>query len=139
MIEHEVTVLAVDQTSRTLHVRLVSQSACAACSARKMCAVQDSQSKEWTVSYPAGDTYAVGDKAMLAISEKTGFKAVLLAYVAPFVCLIGGLFALAHFTQNELAIGLSALGCVALYFLILFFLNKRISHTLHLSVHPIPQ
>lgn len=134
MIEHEVRILSVDPTRHTLRVRLVSQSACAGCSAHKACAMQESQDKEWTVDYPADDSYAVGEQAILVISEKNGFKAVALAYVLPFVCLVGLMFGLSYFTQNELLIGVAALGGVALYFFILAFLRKRLSRGLRYSV-----
>ena len=74
MIEHEVSILSVDPTQHTLRVRLVSQSACAGCSARKACAMQESQDKEWTVDYPADESYAVGQRAILVISEKTASR-----------------------------------------------------------------
>ena len=134
MIEHEVRILSVDPTRHTLRVRLVSQSACAGCSARKACAMQESQDKEWTVDYPAGESYAVGQRAILVISEKNGFKAVALAYVLPFVCLVGLMFGLSYFTRNELLMGGAALGGVALYFTALAFLRKRLSRSLRYSI-----
>ncbi len=134
MIEHEVSILSVDPQQHSVRVRLVSQSACAGCAARKACAMQESQDKEWTVGYPAGEHYAAGEKAVLVISERTGFKAVFWAYVLPFFCLVGLMFGLSYFTQNELLTGGAALGGVALYFIILAFLRKRLSRRLHYGI-----
>ncbi|MDE7149599.1 MAG: SoxR reducing system RseC family protein [Bacteroidales bacterium] len=134
MIEHEVSILSVDPTRHTARVRLVSQSACAGCAARKVCAVQESQDKEWTVDYPTEEHYTAGEKAILVISEKNGFKAVLLAYILPFLCLTGLIFGLSRLTQDELLIGLTALGGVALYFIVLAFSKKRLSRTLRYGI-----
>lgn len=134
MIEHEVSILSVDPIRHLVRVRLVSQSACAGCAARKACAMQESQDKEWTVAYPAEEHYAAGEKAVLVISERTGFKAVFLAYVLPFLCLVGLMFGLSRLSRNELLIGLTALGGVALYFMLLTFLRKRLNHALRYSI-----
>ena len=134
MIEHEVSILSVDPKQHSVRVRLVSQSACAGCSARKACAMQESQDKEWTVPYPPAENYAAGEKAVLVISERTGFKAVFLAYVLPFVCSVGLMFGLSRLTENELWIGLSALGGVALYFIMLAFSRKRLSRALRYDI-----
>lgn len=134
MIEHEVSILSVEPTRHRVRVRLVSQSACAGCAARKACAMQESQDKEWTVDYPTDEHYAVGEKAVLVISEANGFKAVLWAYVLPFICLIALIFGLSCLTQNELLIGLTALGGVALYFIVLAFSKKRLNRTLRYGI-----
>lgn len=130
MISHEVKIIATDPTRNTVHVSLKATGACAGCSARKACTMSESQDKKWTVDCPEADTFTVGETACLQIQETIGLKAVGWAYALPAMTLIGIIVGLSFITDNELIIGLSALGGVILYIGLLRLFRNRLNRTL---------
>lgn len=136
MIEHDVMVSAIDHEQQTLRVRLTAQSACAGCAAKASCSAHGSELKEWTLSCPNLNDFKVGQKAVLIISEKKGFKAVFWAYVAPLICMILLLFGVSMLTENELLIGLSVLLGLALYFIGLSKMKKKLHQVLSYTIKP---
>ncbi len=139
MIEHEVMVSAIDPQKQTLSVRLTAQSACAGCAAKASCAAHGSELKEWIVVCDHLSDFKVGQNALLIISEKKGFKAVFWAYVAPLICMIALLFGVSIFTKNELLIGLAVLLGLALYFIGLSCMKKRLHQSLSYTIKPLSQ
>jgi sigma-E factor negative regulatory protein RseC len=69
----------------------------------------------------------IGDEVVVMVQQKMGWKAVLLAYILPFVVMIA-VIALGNGLMNirEEIIGTAALGALALYYIILGFFKDRI-------------
>jgi sigma-E factor negative regulatory protein RseC len=67
---------------------------------------------------------AIGDEAEVLVAEKIGWKAIFLAYILPFVVLLGSVLVLNEFIKEELA-GTIALCAMGVYYIVLgFFKNK---------------
>jgi len=132
MIKHDGIVIAVYEDGTAL-VRIVQTSACAACKAKAMCASAESAEKEMVVQliYPqplangnGEEPIKVGDEVVVMVQQKMGWKAVLLAYVLPFVVLLSSVVVLNEFLKEALA-GTIALSAMGVYYIILgFFKNK---------------
>lgn len=121
MIKHDGIVIAVNGDG-TVRVRIVQTSACASCKAKAMCASAESVEKE--IDAVSDGLLAIGDEAEVLVAEKIGWKAIFLAYILPFVVLLGSVLVLNEFMKEELA-GTIALCAMGVYYIVLgFFKNK---------------
>ena len=129
MIKHDGIVIAVNGDGTVL-VRIVQTSACASCKAKAMCASAESKEKEILA---IGDgLLAIGDEAEVVVQQKMGWKAVLLAYMLPFVVMMSvvaignwllaiGDGPLAMGKNGEAIIGTAALCAMGVYYIVLGF------------------
>ena len=138
MIKHDGIVIAVNGDG-TVRVRIVQTSACAACKAKAMCASAESSEKEltaFTVQEFSGSEIKVGDEVVVMVQQKLGLKAVLLAYILPFVVMLAvvvignkaiGLFGDEAMIKNgEAIIGTAALCAMGVYYIVLGFFKDKI-------------
>ena len=134
MIKHDGIVIAVNGDGTVL-VRIVQTSACASCKAKAMCASAESKEKEILA---IGDgLLAIGDEAEVVVQQKMGRKAVLLAYMLPFVVMMSvvaignwllaiGDGPLAMGKNGEAIIGTVALCAMGVYYIVLGFFKDKI-------------
>ena len=134
MIKHDGIVIAVNGDGTVL-VRIVQTSACASCKAKAMCASAESKEKEILA---IGDgLLAIGDEAEVVVQQKMGWKAVLLAYMLPFVVMMSvvaignwllaiGDGPLAMGKNGEAIIGTVALCAMGVYYIVLGFFKDKI-------------
>ena len=124
MIKHDGIVIAVNGDG-TVRVRIVQTSACASCKAKAMCASAESKEKEILA---IGDgLLAVGDEAEVMVQQKMGWKAILLAYMLPFIIMmtvvaIGN----GQLGIREEVIGTAALCAMGVYYIVLGFFKDKI-------------
>jgi sigma-E factor negative regulatory protein RseC len=124
MIKHDGIVIAVNGDGTVL-VRIVQTSACAACKAKAMCASAESKEKEILA---IGDgLLTVGDEAEVIVQQKMGWKAILLAYMLPFIIMmtvvaIGN----GQLGIREEVIGTAALCAMGVYYIVLGFFKDKI-------------
>lgn len=117
-ISHEGVVTKI--TDDVLEIKIVAQSACAACHAKSACTMSDQSEKVLLVPRPQGQEFHLFQKVNVIMGVGQGNKAAVLAYLVPIVVLLGVLFACLGIGLSE---GLSALiGIAALipYYLILY-------------------
>ena len=133
MIKHDGIVIAVNGDG-TVRVRIVQTSACASCKAKAMCASAESKEKEILA---IGDgLLAIGDEAEVMVQQKMGWKAVLLAYILPFVVMMAVIVlgnqairllgAGAMGKNGEAIIGTAALCAMGVYYIVLGFFKDKI-------------
>ena len=116
MIRHEGVVLRTN--GNMAHVEIVQTSACSACKARSMCMSSESQQKQMDVEML--EPMQVGDRVEVEVRERLAWKAVLLAYILPFVVMMAVIAVLDMTTSwSEAIIGTLSLCAIALYYLIL--------------------
>ena len=123
LIRHTGIVLSV--SGPTAHVQIVQTSACSACKARSMCMSGESQEKEMDVIMQ--EPMQPGDKVEVEVRERLAWKAVLLAYILPFVVMLGIIAVLDFATEwNEAITGTLALCGIALYYIVLSVFRNRL-------------
>lgn len=133
MIKHDGIVIAVNGDGTVL-IRIVQTSACASCKAKAMCASAESKEKEILA---IGDgQLAVGDEAEVLVQQKMGWKAVLLAYILPFVVMMSVIVLgneairllgdVAIGKNSEAIIGTAALCAMGVYYIVLGFFKDKI-------------
>ncbi|MEG0602365.1 MAG: SoxR reducing system RseC family protein [Mucinivorans sp.] len=94
--------------------------ACQSCAATSMCGT--AKAKEITL-ISRGVARKVGDRLLIEVTRGMGFAAVAWAYLVPAVLLIGMLLLLQALGVGELAAGLTALGSVVVYYILIKILG----------------
>ncbi|MEN8227227.1 MAG: SoxR reducing system RseC family protein [Bacteroidota bacterium] len=131
LIDHEGIIDHID--ADVAHVRIDSQSACAACNAKGVCGASDQEEKFLDVPLH-GATYSEGETVHVQVARHLGFRAVLLGYILPFLLLMGVLISLTIIGVDELKAGLYALLSIIPYYLILYLLRRHIESTFTFSI-----
>lgn len=122
-IRHKGVVLTTE--GETARVEILQMSACAACKAKQMCMSAESQQK--IIDAVMTEPMKAGDQVEVVVREHLAWKAVLLAYVMPFVLMVGVIAALDYWTEwSEAVTGTLSLCVIALYFLVLSMFKHRL-------------
>jgi len=109
-----------------LYVEIERLAACSGCHVKNAC--MSFNKKEEIIAVPVNHPaqFQVGEKVLLVLKQSMGTKAVVIAYLCPFLVLSLGLFLTYSFTKNELLSVGVAFGATTLYYLFI----KKIDHRL---------
>ncbi len=131
-ISHEGIVTKI--TDEELEIKILAQSACAACHAKSACGMGEQAEKILTVPRPKSQNFSIMQKVNVRMSIRQGNKAAVLAYLIPILLLLAILFVCLGLGLNE---GLAALiSIVALipYYIVLYLrrdkLKKQFEYTI---------
>ena len=123
MIRHEGIVMSTDK--ELAHIRIVQTSACSACKAKSMCMSAESREKEMDAVML--EPMKPGDKVEVEVRERLAWKAVLLAYILPFIVMVGLIAVLDFVTEwPEEVVGTVSLCGIALYYIGLSIFRHRL-------------
>ena len=124
LIRHTGVVLSVNGESAL--VEITQSSACSACKARSMC--MSSESRQMSeVRCQMLEPMQPGDKVEVEVREKLAWKAVLLAYILPFIVMLGIIAILDFMTDwSEAVVGTLSLCGIALYYIGLSVFKHRL-------------
>ena len=123
LIRHEGIVLSIN--GEKAHVQIVQTSACSACKARSMCMSSESQNKEMDAIML--EPIKIGDKVEVEVRERLAWKAVLLAYILPFIVMLAIIAILDFATDwSEAVVGTLSLCGIALYYIGLSVFRNRL-------------
>ena len=89
-VSHEGVITKID--GDTLEIKIIAQSACAACHAKSACTMSDQAEKVLTVPKPEGQEFQLFQKVKVVMAVGQGNKAAILAYLVPIVLLLAALF-----------------------------------------------
>lgn len=131
-ISHEGIVTKI--TDEELEIRILAQSACAACHAKSACGMGEQQEKILTVPRPKDKDLALMQKVNVKMAIGQGNKAAVLAYLIPIILLLAVLFVCLGLGINE---GLSALiAIVALipYYIVLYLRRDKLKKKFEYSI-----
>ncbi len=123
-ISHEGIVTKI--TNDELEIKILAQSACAACHAKSACGMGEQAEKILTVPRPKDKEFTINQKVNVRMAIGQGNKAAVLAYLIPIILLLAVLFVCLGVGVNE---GLSALlSIVALipYYIILYLKRDKL-------------
>jgi positive regulator of sigma E activity len=123
-----------DISSRKLDVSIIAASSCASCNLKSACSVSDVQEKIVEVFVDNPGKYRKGEEVNVFFRRSLGFRALLLAYVFPFLLLMACLITISSITQNELLSGIISLTILIPYYAILYFQRDKIKKTFHFSI-----
>ena len=109
-----------------INVRIITSAGCVSCSAKSSCSVSEIEEKIVEVRNIGQHDYKVGDSVVVALDQNQGFVAVFIGYILPFFVLLFTLITILSFTDNEGLAGLSALGMLIPYYLIVYLFRRQI-------------
>ena len=116
-----------DITPETISVEIISEAACASCHAAQLCGMSESKTK--IVEVPAQLGYEPGEEVWVIMKKSMGLKAVSVGYVIPLAVLVVVLLGCLLAGVAELAAGLSAIGAVGAYYLVIWLLRDKLRNT----------
>ena len=136
LLEHSGVVSEIGE--KMVEVEFVTESACSECKAKGLCGVEDGDKRFVTVYEPMAQYFTVGEEVMIGVSEVMGMKAAVYAYIIPFFILLGGLAVTQSLLKwGEVASGLSSLGVMCLYYVVLWFFRRRIEKEIVFKIRKI--
>lgn len=121
---HEGTVDKVD--GQSVYVRIQSASACSSCQIKGACNLSESQEKIIEVRNQEGESHPVGETVDVVMDQSSGTRAVVLAYLIPFLIVLVSLVILLSAGVKE---GISALLSIFLlvpYYSILYHFRDKL-------------
>ncbi len=113
-------------TPSEITVEIISESACSSCHAASLCGMAEIKRKQ--VTLPAVPGYEPGEEVWVNLKRTMGFKAVWIAYVLPLLILVTDILVCSAAGAGEIFSGLSALGCVGIYYLIIYLLRGKLKN-----------
>ena len=122
-IEHQGIIISIDDS--VAHVKIEQTSVCASCHVKTVCGASE-KTEKIIDAHIVDDTLKIGDSVTIIGQKSLGIRAVLLAYVLPFVLIVAVLFVANIFTTNELVIGTCALTSLIPYFIVLRLMRNKI-------------
>ena len=134
MINHDGIIEHIDKG--VAHVKISTESACAACHAKGVCSAADQEEK--FLDIPLNErSYSAGEVVKVEVAKRLGFKAVALGYFYPFLLLMAVLIIATLAGVGELVAGLFALLSIIPYYLGLYLARKRIESSFTFSIRKI--
>jgi len=118
----------IKMTPQVTTVSILQHGACSACHAAGLCGMADLAEKTVEVATDPYASYGVGDEVEVLLKASMGMKAVWLAYFIPLLIVVAVILGLAALGVGEVAAGVSGLGALALYYLLLWLFRDRLKN-----------
>jgi len=125
-ISHKGKIIKI--TPEVITVAFIQHGACAECHAAGLCGMGDMAEKVVEVPADPYNKYNVGDEVEVLLKASMGFKAVYLAYLVPLVILLAAILGLMALGVGEVISGLSGIGAVAVYYLLLWLMREKLQN-----------
>ena len=113
-------------TAKMATVKINTESACASCHAKGACSAADKEEKVLHLPLE-GRSFQIGEQVRVLIARRLGLKAVALGYIYPFILVFLVLIGLTLAGVPELESGLIALLSLLPYYVVIYFLKKRLN------------
>ncbi len=130
-ISHEGVVHSVENNKIT--VKIITHSACSSCKVQSIC--NPSESKEVFLDFNiTNDLYKIGENVNVLIDEGLGFKALIFAYMLPFIFVISTIIIMLNLNISETISGITSLLILFPYYIILYFYREKIKKSFTFSL-----
>lgn len=126
-----------DVGDRLVEVELIVENSCAGCKAKAICGIDEDDTRFVTVYDELACYYTIGEEVLVGVSEIMGMKAATYAYIIPFFILLGTLLLTLHIGWSESSAGLTSLGLMCLYYVVVFIFRKRIEKEIVFKIRKI--
>ena len=131
-ISHEGIVTKI--TDDELEIKILAQSACAACHAKSACGMGEQAEKTLTVPRPKGRDFALNQKVNVRMAIGQGNKAAVLAYLIPIVLLLAVLFVCLGLGMNEGLAALVSIIALVPYYIVLYLKRDQLKKRFEYSI-----
>ncbi len=130
MVRHDGVISKISNTKVT--VALKGKLNCEACNAKAICGASESSAKEIEVEN-VSQTIVLNENVTVLLKKSLAFRAVFLAYVFPFILLLGTLLIASYYYEEWIA-GLLAIAVLVPYFTILYTLRNSLKKEFEVSI-----
>jgi sigma-E factor negative regulatory protein RseC len=128
VIEHQGIIEKINGNHIT--VKILQQTACSNCHAKRACMAADSKEKRIDI-FCQSDQFIVNETVIIEGKESIGYKAILWAFVIPLIIVVSGLILTAVVWKlNELISAVSAFLILIPYYTLLYILRDKIAKQL---------
>lgn len=124
----------IEITAQTTSVQIISESACAQCHAKGLCASADSKEKIIQLPTKAWEQRSVGDEVTLVMGASMGHKAVFIGYIIPLVLLVGGILAGGAAGLSEIPSALLGFALTAIWYLVVYLMRNTLRNEFIFSI-----
>jgi sigma-E factor negative regulatory protein RseC len=132
LVEHPGIIEKIEDDK--VFVRIESRSACGNCQSKSYCGMSEMQEKIVEIHDQPDNKYRAGQQVNVVLEESLGYKALLLAYLIPFVILIGGIILTLSITGNEPLAALTGLCLMLPYYFWLYHSRDKLRKTFHFRI-----
>lgn len=115
----------IEEDEKQFYVRIEAQSACSACHAKGMCNSSDKTDKIIEVQKKNSIRHNIGDFVTIEMNQSVGTKAVIIAYIIPFLILIFTFILTNYYISNQGFVGLLSLFSIVPYYLVLWLYRQK--------------
>lgn len=123
-ISHEGIITKI--TDDELEIKILAQSACAACHAKNACGMGEQAEKILTVPRPKGKEFSLLQKVNVKMAVGQGNKAAVLAYLIPILLLLAVLFVCLGLGVNEGLAALISIVAIVPYYIVLYLRRDKL-------------
>ena len=124
-IVHQGTVASI--TGDSMQVRITQRAACSECSVSAHCHIAEQKEKLVDVNHVKDiRRFRVGETVLLTFAEQSGMRAVVLAFVVPFLIVVAAVFGCSLFTDSEPVMAYTGILFLIPYYIILYLLRNRL-------------
>ena len=120
-----------------MRVAIEVSEACGGCSARKSCAMGQSERREIVAHTTEASRFSVGEVVKIGAKQSFGVMAVVLCYIVPLVVLVATLAIAVAMGLSEGVSAMIALGFTAIYYALLALMRNRISKRVTFTINKI--
>lgn len=131
-ISHEGIVTKI--TDDELEIKILAQSACAACHAKSACGMGEQAEKVLTVPRPKDRDFALNQIVNVRMAIGQGNKAAVLAYLIPIVLLLAVLFVCLGLGMNEGLAALVSIIALVPYYIVLYLKRDQLKKRFEYSI-----
>ena len=132
-ISHEGIVTNI--TDEELEIKILAQSACAACHAKSACGMGEQAEKILTVPRPKDQDFTLNQKVNVKMAIGQGNKAAVLAYLIPIVLLLAVLFVCLGLGMNEGLAALISIVALVPYYIVLYLRRDKLKKKFDYSIN----
>ena len=131
-ISHEGIVTKI--TDDELEIKILAQSACAACHAKSACGMGEQAEKILTVPRPKNKDFELNQKVNVKMAIGQGNKAAVVAYLIPIMLLLAVLFTCLGLGLSEGLSALTSFVTLIPYYIVLYLRRDKLKQQFEYSI-----
>ena len=121
-------------TDKSVTIRYLCASACRNCPAQNLCPSHENQNKEIEIMRDKDKIYQIGDKVKINLQERSGWLAIIVAYIIPLVIILGFISYGTTERWSELTTATIGLLIVPVYYILLNRMSKRLQTMIKIEI-----
>jgi sigma-E factor negative regulatory protein RseC len=131
-ITHEGVITKIDKNN--IEVTVNAKGACGSCSMKNTCISTENTDKIIIIPRDGYENYNSGDHVIISSTTNQGYWAVILAYVLPIILIVALYFISFSYLNNELISAAISIGALAIYYIIIYFLNPLLKNKISFKI-----